>query len=153
MGRQKYFHCVKCNKKHQRPVGKNCTVEMVPEEKFSDLDSSVSSSTSTDDSTCGASGKSQDTNSLLLQEMKSLNSKMNLMEKRLATTEKQLKASTSAYGNRMAEVKKVRKKYLLYLNPRRLKRTHQMLSWSCLLRNSSRKIQRFDTKSRQGWKS
>ena len=97
MGRQKYFHCGKCNKKHQRPVGKNCTAEMVPEEKFSDLDSSVSSVTSTDDSTCGASGKSQDTNSLLLQEMKSLSSKMNLMEKRLATTEKQLKASTSAY--------------------------------------------------------
>ena len=97
MGRQKYFHCVKCNKKHQRPVGKNCTVEMVPEEKFSDLDSSLSSSTSTDYSTCGASAKSQDTNSLLLQEMKSLSSKMNLMEKRLATTEKQLKASTSAY--------------------------------------------------------
>ena len=97
MGRQKYFHCSKCSKKHQRPVGKNCTAEMMAEEKFSDLDSSVSSSTSSEDSVGGATGNSQDTNTLLLQEMKNLSSKMTLMEKRLATTEKQLQASTSTY--------------------------------------------------------
>ena len=97
MGRQKYFHCSKCSKKHQRPVGKNCTAEMMAEEKFSDLDSSVSSSTSSEDNVGGATGNSQDTNTLLLQEMKNLSSKMTIMEKRLATTEKQLQASTSTY--------------------------------------------------------
>ena len=108
MGRQKYFHCTKCNNKHQRP-GKNCTVETMPEEKFSGLDSSVSSSTSMEDNTGGASGRSQDTNSLLLQEMKSLSSKMNLMEKRLATTEKQLQASTSTYQQQGKSTKVKRK--------------------------------------------
>ena len=70
---------------------------MMADEKFSDLDSSVSSSTSSEDNAGGASVKSQDTNSLLLQEMKNLSSKMNLMEKCLSMTEKQLQASTSAY--------------------------------------------------------
>ena len=81
----------------------------MPEEKFSDLDSSVSISTSIEDNTGGASGKSQDTNSLLLQEMKSLSSKMNLMEKRLATTEKQLQASTSTYQQHGKSTKVKRK--------------------------------------------
>ena len=124
----------------------------MPEEQFSDLDSSVSSSTSIEDNTGGASGRSQDTNSLLLQEMKSLSSKMNLMEKRLATTEKQLQVPLQPINN-MARVQKSRGKYLQYLNPRLRKRIHQMLSWSCPPENSSRKILTSNSKSRQEWKS
>ena len=99
---------------------------MLPDGNFSDLDSSGSSSTSIEDSTGGASVISQDTNSLLLQEMKSLSSKRNLMEKRLATTENQLQASTSAHQQHGKGVKI--KRYLQYLNPRPLRRIHRMQS-------------------------
>ena len=87
---------------------KNCTVAVTHKKDFSDLDTSVSSSASMEAAANTSIVSTQDTNTLLLQEMKSLSSKMNLMEKRLATTEKQLQASTSATGqhDKGKEIKK-----------------------------------------------
>ena len=76
MGKHKYFYCSKCDKKHQRPVGKNCTVILPQQEDLSELDTSSSSSSTS----IGASASSaQDMNVLLLAEMKNLSSKMNSM--------------------------------------------------------------------------
>ena len=96
MGKQKYFHCSKCDKKHQRPVGKNCAAPLPQEESYSDLDTSVSSiADSTEVAETSSSVGTQDVNMLLLQEMKSLSSKMTVMEKRLEMTEKQLQTTTT----------------------------------------------------------
>ena len=109
MARNKNFHCSKCDVKHQRPVGKNCTRVNPQGTVLSDLDTSASSSKSEEAAATASGVSTQDTNFLLLQEMKSLNSKMNLMEKRLATTEQQLQASTAA-GYSHGKGKKMKKK-------------------------------------------
>ena len=108
MGKHKYFYCSKCDKKHQRPVGKNCTVIQPQQEDLSELDTSSSSSSTS----IGASASSaQDMNVLLLAEMKNLSSKMNSMVKRLATTEKQLQsASTSDSQQQRDKGKKFKQK-------------------------------------------
>ena len=108
MGKHKYFYCSKCDRKHQRRVGKNCTVIQPQQEDLSELDTSSSSSSTS----IGASASSaQDMNVLLLAEMKNLSSKMNSMVKRLATTEKQLQsASTSDSQQQRDKGKKFKQK-------------------------------------------
>ena len=90
MGRQKYFHCHKCDTKHQRPVGQKCTVVVSPPKGHSDLDTSNSSIDSVEPTASTSSVGTSDTNALLLKEMKNLSSQMNSMEKRLSSTEKKL---------------------------------------------------------------
>ena len=109
MGKQKYFYRSKSDKKHQRPMGKNCTVAVTHEKDCSDLDTSVSSSASMEAAANTSNVGTEDTNTLLLQEMQSLSLKTNLMEKHFATTEKQLQASTSATGEH-GKGKKIKKK-------------------------------------------
>ena len=112
MGKQKYFYCSKCDKKHQRPVGKSCTEVVTNDTDLSDLDTSTSSlPVSTVAANNSPSTSTQDVNLLLLQEMKNMSAKMNLMEKRLATTEKQLQTSIpSKEQSDKGKGKKIKKK-------------------------------------------
>ena len=68
MGTHKYFYCSKCDKKHQRPVGKNCPVVVTHDEDFSDLHTSASSSAASTGATESSfSVSTQDMNTLLLK--------------------------------------------------------------------------------------
>ena len=87
MCQKENFHCSNCNKKHPRPIRKNCEkMPLVAEEDIMDASSSVSGEISS------ASSDMEDINVMLLTEFKTLNVKMDSIEKCLVTTKHKLQS-------------------------------------------------------------
>ena len=97
---------------------------------------------------------SPDINCLLLAEMKNLSSKMNLMEKGFATTQKQLQSASTS--NRQEETDKGKKVKQRVSAASPLQSSEDNYSDSEFLmpaKNSFKKITRFRSKSVSGWRS